>query len=54
LLYNSHDPKHNNAEALKEYLESKLAATAQPILPVPVRSDISRSAQGNGDGTSKL
>jgi uncharacterized protein YeaO (DUF488 family) len=31
LLYNSHDPKHNNAVALKEYLESKLAAAAQPM-----------------------
>lgn len=31
LLYNSHDPKHNNAVALKEYLDLKLAAAMQPV-----------------------
>jgi len=30
LLYDSHDPKHNNAVALKEFLEMKLSAIAQP------------------------
>lgn len=28
LLYNSHDPRYNNAVVLKEYLEEKLSAVA--------------------------
>ena len=30
LLYSSHDTEHNNAVALKEYVERKMAAPAQP------------------------
>lgn len=54
LLYNSHDPKHNNAVALKEYLESKLAATAQPVRPVLPRPDAARRDNGNSYRACKL
>lgn len=30
LLYDSSDPRHNNAAALKEYLETKLSTAPQP------------------------
>ncbi|HLH17067.1 MAG TPA: DUF488 domain-containing protein [Bryobacteraceae bacterium] len=29
LLYSSHDPEHNNAVALKEYVESKMGASSR-------------------------
>lgn len=31
LLYDAHDTRHNNAVALKEYLDSKLFATPQAV-----------------------
>lgn len=34
LLYNSHDPRYNNAVALKEFLEAKLSAVSQPVSTV--------------------
>lgn len=54
LLYNSHDPKHNNAVALKEYLESKLGATVQPVRAVLSRSDAARRDKGNDYRAGKL
>lgn len=45
LLYNSRDPKHNNAAALKEYLESKLATKGQMVRLFPSRPEVVRRAQ---------
>lgn len=39
LLYNSHNPRYNNAVALKEFLEAKLSAAEQPAGIAPHRND---------------
>jgi len=45
LIYHSHDTKYNSAVALKEYLESKLAATTQPEQPTLGHPDVSPRAE---------
>lgn len=54
LLYNSHDPKRNNAAALKEYLEAKLAPTTRPARPVLPWPHAARREHGIGHRASKL
>lgn len=40
LLYNSHDPRYNNAVALKEFLEAKLSAVPPPVSTVAGRTEL--------------
>jgi uncharacterized protein YeaO (DUF488 family) len=42
LLYNSHDPRCNNALALKEYLEAKLSEVPKPVRTVTEHNGTTR------------